>query len=72
MPKRHLRELREERGWSLRELARRASVSPAQLHHWENGLQRIPRADTLERVAAALEVRMDDIELPTPNRKDEA
>lgn len=69
MPKRPLRELRETRGWSLQELARRSNVSAAQLYHWEGGLQRIPRADTLERVAAALGVPMDAIEIPQ-RRKD--
>ena len=47
--------LRAERGWSLSELARRATVGKATLSGLESG-RRNPTLDTLHAVAAALDV----------------
>ena len=59
---RTIREFREERGWSQAELAARAKVSPSTVYNWEAGRFE-PKATQLRRVAQALGVSMDDIEL---------
>jgi putative transcriptional regulator len=51
-----IRELREARGWSLRELARRVEVRPNTLSAIENGLTTGIDFVTLEKLARALEV----------------
>jgi transcriptional regulator with XRE-family HTH domain len=56
--------LRAERGWSLSELARRASLGKATLSGLEAGT-RNPTLDTLHAVAAALELPLTAI-LATP------
>jgi transcriptional regulator with XRE-family HTH domain len=56
--------LRGERGWSLSELARRASLGKATLSGLEAGT-RNPTLDTLHAVAAALELPLTSI-LTTP------
>jgi HTH-type transcriptional regulator/antitoxin HipB len=50
---RQLIALREERGWSQRDLADRAGMKQPQLARLETG-QVEPRLDTLQRLAAAL------------------
>lgn len=52
---RRVREMREEHGWSRRELARRAGVAPATVDNLENGTARLRRA-TWFKLADALEV----------------
>ena len=51
-----VRELREVRGWSLRELSRRAGVQPMTLSAIENGRTKGVDFATLEKLARALEV----------------
>jgi len=51
-----LRELRELKGWSLRELARRAGVRPATISAIETGQTTGIDFATLERLAKVLEV----------------
>lgn len=66
---RSIRELREERGLSLRELADELGVSFMAIQHWETN-QRMPRADQLRALARFFDVSMDDIELPNvPDRR---
>lgn len=48
-------EIRKEKGISQKELAKRLSVSPVMVAHWEKG-RRKPKADTLKKIADALEV----------------
>ena len=60
-----IRQLREERGWSQRELARRVGVSNVAIWYWENG-ERVPGANQLRAVAATLSVSMDDIDFARP------
>lgn len=48
-----IRRLREERGWTLADLARRVGTSAPALHRYENGWDRF-RVDTLRNVASAL------------------
>ncbi|MCH7876301.1 MAG: helix-turn-helix transcriptional regulator [Gemmatimonadetes bacterium] len=49
-----VRELREARGWSQRELARRAGVRAATVSHLESGKAKSAGFETLEKLAAAL------------------
>ena len=55
-----VRLFREWRGLSGAELARRAGVNVVQLHDIETGKRR-GSVDTLKKLAAALEVALDDI-----------
>jgi transcriptional regulator with XRE-family HTH domain len=55
-----IRELREERDLSVRELARRIEVSPPFLSDVELG-RRHPSEDVLERLAAALSTKVDEL-----------
>ena len=53
-----IRRLREARGWTLGELARRAGTSPPTIHRYENGWDRFELA-TLRTIAAALQTRLE-------------
>lgn len=50
----------EERGWSIRELARRANSSPSTIASIANG-SRKPGADACAAIAKALDVSPDDV-----------
>lgn len=52
--------LREDRGWSAAELARRAGVDPATLSRTEAGTK-TPALRTLFRIARTLGVSVDDL-----------
>jgi len=56
IPRLRVQELREARGWTQAELARRAKVRPATLNHIELGRTTAIAFDVLDRLAAALEV----------------
>jgi transcriptional regulator with XRE-family HTH domain len=58
-----IRALRERRGWTLVELARRAGTSGPALHRYENGWDRF-ELGTLRRIAAALDARLEVRLLP--------
>lgn len=63
-----LREWRERRGYSVRQLADRAAVTFSTIHRIEAG--RIsPTITMLSKLAAALDVRMRDLLPPEPQRK---
>ena len=66
--KKTIRELRKEKGWSQAELAHRAGVAPSSVYNWESGRFE-PRASQLRDLAAALDVKMDDIELAEPGKE---
>lgn len=66
-----IRQLREERGWGQRELARRAGVSNVAVWYWEQG-QRTPGADQLRAIARAFDVSMDVIDFTRPTAKEPA
>jgi transcriptional regulator with XRE-family HTH domain len=51
-----LRQLREKRLLSLRELAARADLTPATIHHIECGKTKLPRGRTVRQLAEALDV----------------
>ena len=50
-----IRQLREDRGWSVRGLAARAEISPSALSQIEAG-QNSPSIATLEKICAALQI----------------
>jgi transcriptional regulator with XRE-family HTH domain len=53
-----IRRLREVRGWSLAELARRAGTSAPSLHRYEGGWDRF-EVGTLRKIAAALGAQLE-------------
>ena len=57
---RRLRQLREERKWTMRELADRADLHPSTIANFENG-RRLPSIKTLNRMAAVFGVSVDFI-----------
>ena len=63
-----IRELREARGWSQRELARRARTRQATIHALEAGDRR-QIFELLDRIAAALECAPGDLLERTPRRR---
>lgn len=52
--------LREQRGWSQSELARRIGVSSSMVNMYEHGTNR-PRMATLERMAAAFGISVPEL-----------
>lgn len=56
-----IRELREKRGWTQTELARRAGVKQGVLSDIETGTTRDPRVGTLSAIANALEVPIEEL-----------
>jgi transcriptional regulator with XRE-family HTH domain len=62
----HLRTLREARGWSQRELARRAGIKSQTVNTIENqtAANRFPSAPVLCKLARAFEVSLDDLAAP--------
>ncbi len=59
-PKKTIRQLREERGWSQRELAKRQGVDRSVVSTWERGVYR-PRPRTWQRLADVVGVRVGEI-----------
>jgi transcriptional regulator with XRE-family HTH domain len=51
-----IRELRQKRGWTQTELARKAGVKQSVLSYIESGKTKHPRIDTLSAIASALGV----------------
>jgi transcriptional regulator with XRE-family HTH domain len=51
-----IRELRDAKGWSQDELARRAQVRQATISNFERGKTRSVDLDVLDRIATALRV----------------
>ena len=62
-----IRHLRQERRWTLAELARRAGTSAPTLHRYENGWDRF-ELDTLRRIGAALDARLEVRLVPAASR----
>ncbi len=64
-----IKQLREERGLSLRQMAEATGIDHMAIHHWEND-RHMPRADQLRRVAEFFGVKSDTITLPdVPDRR---
>lgn len=53
-----LKELRENKGWSLREFAFNLKVSQTAINRWENNL-RIPNIEILRNIALVFNVTSD-------------
>lgn len=56
-----IKELREEKGWSQNELARRSGVKQGIISDIESGKTKHPRIDTMSAIADALEVPIDKL-----------
>lgn len=56
-----IRELREKKGWSQSELARRSGVKQGVLSYIESGKTKNPRVDTLSAIALALGVTVEKL-----------
>jgi transcriptional regulator with XRE-family HTH domain len=56
-----LRQLREERFVSQRDLAKRAEVSPTTILHLETGENRNPRLSTVRKIAEALGIDPNEL-----------
>lgn len=61
---RHIREARELRGWSQRDLAALLGTSESRLSKWENGFH-VPPLSTLVRLARQLKLPLDLL-IPPP------
>jgi transcriptional regulator with XRE-family HTH domain len=58
---RRVRDIRYAKGWGPDELANRAEISRTALYQIENGKTGLPRAATLRRIAAALDVPIEKL-----------
>src|SRR5262245_48562754 len=56
-----VRDFRYAKGWGPDELASRAEISRTALYQIESGKTELPRAGTLRRIAAALDVSIDTL-----------
>lgn len=57
----HLKQLREDRGFSVNQLAMYSGVSSAQISRIENGLRGVPKPDTITKLAVALKVPHNEL-----------
>ncbi|MGE7827831.1 helix-turn-helix domain-containing protein [Paenibacillus sp. NPDC093718] len=57
----YLKEMRENKGWSINQLAQAADISGSQISRIENGLRGIPKPQTLRKMADALEVPYEEL-----------
>lgn len=57
-----IHQLREERGWTLLQLAIKLGVTPVTIYNWERGRTE-PRVSQFRRLASLFEGRMGDIPL---------
>lgn len=64
-----IRELREQRGWTQRELAAKLDVTVTTVSGWERRAYE-PRASQLRRLAQVLGVSMDDIDFEADEGKE--
>ena len=60
-----IREERERAGLTQEELAAKAKVNPVTISVWENG-RRVPKIASLEKLAAALNVSVNNLIAPPP------
>ncbi len=61
-----IKDLRDERGWTQLELANQLGVTPSTIYNWERGRFE-PRVSQLRELARLFGVKMDDIDLATPD-----
>lgn len=57
----YLRRLRKERNLSINELAEKSGISNAQISRLENGERGIPKPETIQKIAEALEVPYEEM-----------
>lgn len=57
----YLKQLREERGWSMNQLAKAAEISGSQISRIENGLRGVPKPQTIRKIADALEGSYEEL-----------
>ncbi|MFC7678292.1 helix-turn-helix domain-containing protein [Paenibacillus sp. GCM10028914] len=57
----YLKQLREERGWSMNQLAHAAEISGSQISRIENGLRGVPKPQTLRKIADALDGSYEEL-----------
>jgi transcriptional regulator with XRE-family HTH domain len=57
----NLKKLREKKGYSLEKVARLADLSLNTIVKIENGVNRNPTIETLNKIAKALEVGVDEL-----------
>ena len=57
----NLRKLRGKKGYSLEKIARLADLSLNTIVKVENGVNQNPTIETLQKIAKALEVEVDDL-----------
>ena len=59
---RNLRELRERKNITLRELANMLNVSSRTIYYWETGMKKkIPTVENALKISSALGVTLDDL-----------
>lgn len=56
-----IKEVREAKKISQRSLAKKANVSRVIISRLENGTRKVVKTDTLEKIANALEVRVEEL-----------
>ncbi len=61
MYKNKIREYRQKKGLSMKELAERSEISIGYLSHLENGSRKNPSTEVMERIAKALEISIAQI-----------
>ncbi|MGM1048679.1 Transcriptional regulator, contains XRE-family HTH domain [Paenibacillus uliginis N3/975] len=57
----YLKQLREERGWSMNQLAQAAEISGSQISRIENGLRGVPKPQTIRKIADALDGSYEEL-----------
>lgn len=57
----YLKQIREDKGLSINQLAQAADISGSQISRIENGLRGIPKPQTLRKIADALEVPYEEL-----------
>ena len=57
----NIKKIRAEKGYSLEKIARLADLSLNTVVKIENGVNQNPTFETLQKIAKALEVKMDDL-----------
>ena len=57
----NIKKIRAEKGYSLEKIARLADLSLNTIVKKENGVNQNPTFETLQKIAKALEVKMDDL-----------
>jgi len=57
----NIKKIRAEKGCSLEKIARLADLSLNTIVKIENGVNQNPTFETLQKIAKALEVKMDDL-----------